>query len=386
MRKIYGFTVGGALIKDKLFWIYTYDQHTHIFPMLAIAGEPSAFYTLPDRRCLRSTCNTTTGVLDRRSAERSSMTHRPAPWRRGRDMTSYAAGASLPTTPGIASLNSDLGTVSAHRLPGDQHPQARLADQPARTSVSFLYHRLRWDSPGGVQTSAPPALRARHLRQRLRQAGLRRHQADQPHHHQHQQRAALSVWPRAERRRQAAAHAYDTSNLVDNGNDPYVTLDTSVAGFTIGSPYYSYRPAFPDERKWQIGDILFYQHGNHSFKFGVDMVHNYDLTNQSQYYEGNFTYSSNIANYFADLYSKGSRSARTCNSTQATSLPPRPPRPSATIPATPASSRATVPTTFDIATLDQGYYAQDDWKFSPRLTCSWACATTTRACPTSSAP
>jgi hypothetical protein len=31
LRKIYGFTVGGALIKNKLFWIYTYDQHTHVW-------------------------------------------------------------------------------------------------------------------------------------------------------------------------------------------------------------------------------------------------------------------------------------------------------------------------------------------------------------------
>ncbi|MGB7264019.1 MAG: carboxypeptidase regulatory-like domain-containing protein, partial [Terracidiphilus sp.] len=28
LRKIYGFTIGGPIIKDKLFWIYTYDQHT----------------------------------------------------------------------------------------------------------------------------------------------------------------------------------------------------------------------------------------------------------------------------------------------------------------------------------------------------------------------
>ncbi len=30
---------GGPLIKDKLFWIYTYDQHTHVFPAAAIPEQ-----------------------------------------------------------------------------------------------------------------------------------------------------------------------------------------------------------------------------------------------------------------------------------------------------------------------------------------------------------
>jgi len=48
LRKIYGFTVGGALIKNKLFWIYTYDQHTHVFPMVGVPASPAAFYQAPD--------------------------------------------------------------------------------------------------------------------------------------------------------------------------------------------------------------------------------------------------------------------------------------------------------------------------------------------------
>jgi len=48
LRKIYGFTVGGALIKNKLFWIYTYDQHSHIFPMVGVPASPAAFYQQPD--------------------------------------------------------------------------------------------------------------------------------------------------------------------------------------------------------------------------------------------------------------------------------------------------------------------------------------------------
>ena len=48
LRKIYGFTVGGPIIKNKLFWTYTYDQHSRIFPGQAVPSSPSTFFTLPN--------------------------------------------------------------------------------------------------------------------------------------------------------------------------------------------------------------------------------------------------------------------------------------------------------------------------------------------------
>jgi hypothetical protein len=47
LRKIYGFTVGGALIKDKLFWIYTYDQHTHVFPVDGVPYSQTIYNAMP---------------------------------------------------------------------------------------------------------------------------------------------------------------------------------------------------------------------------------------------------------------------------------------------------------------------------------------------------
>ena len=70
----------------------------------------------------------------------------------------------------------------------------------------------------------------------------------------------------------------------------------------IGSPYYSYRYRYPDERKWQVEDTLYWNKGNHTFKFGVDLLHNNDL----YYYlggDGNGYYVENyLGNYFADQY------------------------------------------------------------------------------------
>ena len=72
-----------------------------------------------------------------------------------------------------------------------------------------------------------------------------------------------------------------------SGNIPYVQIAASSSGwgFNAGSPYYSYRPAYPLETKWQVGDIIYFNKGSHSFKFGVDILHNYDF--QNNLYKGN---------------------------------------------------------------------------------------------------
>jgi len=71
-------------------------------------------------------------------------------------------------------------------------------------------------------------------------------------------------------------------------------------GFNSGSPYYSYRVAYPLEKKWQIGDVLYWNKGNHSFKFGVDIVHNYDFQNNLYESNGDYVYQY-IGPYFNDL-------------------------------------------------------------------------------------
>src|ERR1700722_1414415 len=64
LRKIYGFTVGGPIIKDKLFWIYTFDTHNRIFPGTAIPHSASAFYAQPSPALTgTNTCNIATGYL-----------------------------------------------------------------------------------------------------------------------------------------------------------------------------------------------------------------------------------------------------------------------------------------------------------------------------------
>ena len=150
------------------------------------------------------------------------------------------------------------------------------------------------------------------------------------------------------------------------GNVPEVALSTST-GFYLGSPYYSYRKALPDERKWQVGDTLYLSKGNHSFKFGLDSVHNYDLINNTYESNGYITYATNgIGNFLSDLNSEGAATDK-CN---ATTLLAATATVSAvgTFPCYSSFVQGFGPPVFAVSTFDYGVFAQDNWKLSPRMT------------------
>ena len=175
----------------------------------------------------------------------------------------------------------------------------------SKEHASFLYHRLRWDSPGGVQT-APTDYYARDTQgndfvkldygvvkltslitgsisnELLYQFGRELNdESQQPY------------------------TSFTKSNLMSStGNVPEINLSASTFGFYFGSPYYSYRKALPDEHKWQIGDTLYYSRGNHSFKFGLDTLHNYDEMNNTYESNGYISYSY-VTNFLVDMANEG---------------------------------------------------------------------------------
>jgi hypothetical protein len=369
MRKIYGFTVGGPIIKNKLFFIYTYDQHSHIFPMAGVPGNPSSFYALPDAALpTGASCNLTTGYLSGAPTGTNALDAQACTLGARLGLTSYAAGAAEFAT-GISALASDFGNIPRKGFQEINTPKIDWQINP-KEHVSLLYHRLRWDAPGGVQTVSSGAysydsagndfVKLDYLVAKLSSMISTKVTNELLYQYGHELNDET----------QQPLSAYSKQYLqTSNGNVPYITLLSGVGG-QVGSPYYSYRPAYPSERKWQIGDVLYYERGNHSFKFGADMVHNDDFTNQSQYYEGLFTYSTNIANYIADWAAEGANknaTTGTCNSTQlaaATSTVSA----VGTYPCYNQFMQEFGPSTFDFTTFDQGYFAQDNWKIMPRLT------------------
>ncbi len=371
IRKIYGFTVDGPLIKDKLFFIYTYDQHSRIFPLSGVAGNPAGglattsspgFNQMPDltppAACQNNGFVATTlpNILDGEACTLAARLGHP-----GNYLYGYNA-----YTQGIALLDTDLGLIPRVGYQEINTPKLDYQITPTE-HVSVLYHRLRWDSPGGVQTTATGGYSFDSAGNDFVKLDYGVAKLTSLLFGRFSNEVLYQYGRELNDETQQPFSAYSLSQLqTANGNIPYVALDTST-GFFVGSPYYSYRPKYPDERKWQIGDTLYYSHGNHSLKFGIDMVHNYDLTNESQYYEGDFIYTTNIANYLADLGNKG-KATGSCDVNQTSYATTAAAVTTGAYPCYNSYEQGFGNPVFQIATMDYGFFGQDNWKVTPRLT------------------
>ena len=390
LRKIYGFTAGGALIKDKLFWIYTYDQHSHVFPVIGVPSNPQYFYTLPSASA--SNCNATTGVLTGTAAtvndaavcalaarQKISYAQASYDWAA---LTYGSSNVSVSSYSGASALsdlglNSDIGQVNRFGYQEINTPKIDWQITP-KHHLSLLEHRLRWDSPGGVQTApsdnySQDAQGNDFVKIDYGVAKLTSLIANNISNE------VLFQYSRElDYETQQAYTPYTKANFTDStGGVPYLST-SSKYGFNAGSPYYSHRVAYPDERKWQVGDILYWAKGGHSFKFGVDVVHNYDLMNNVYQSNGNFSYA-----YFGNLYndllnkkngiSPNSTNMRGCDASSSASSTQdsKTLQWSSVTGAYPCYSSFTQGygnPVYEISTLDFGVFAQDNWKITPRLT------------------
>ncbi len=371
LRKIYGFTVGGPLIKDKLFWIYTYDQHTHIFPAIGTPSIPSTFYLLPDAALpAGATCNTTGATAGEVTGTAVSATDQQTCTMAVRLGMNYAAGASYFNS-GLTALTTDLGLIPREGYQEINTPKLDWQVNP-KEHVSVLFHRLRWDSPGGVQTQNPVFY------------GLDTTGTDFVKLDYGVTKLTSLITPTISNEvlyqyghelndeGQSPLTNYTKSNLVGtNGNIPEVVFSSTAGSLTFGSPYYSYRPVYPSERKWQVEDTLYWAHGNHTMKFGVDLLHNADQQVNTFESNGVFTYPY-ISNYLTDLYLAQHGGGAVCNSSAsqayASSTGSVAGQPADTFPCYTSFVQGFGPPAFSVTTFDYGVFAQDNWKFSPRLT------------------
>ncbi len=320
VRYMWGFGVGGPVIKDKLFWFFAYDGFHRNFPGTGVATSPSAFYATPSSSTI-STLATRLGVT--------------------------TAQAQALYTNGLSDLNTMLGPTPRT---GDQDiffPKLDwVINQKNHLSVSL--NRMRWWSPAGIQTQATNTYGARsfgndYVKDTWGVAKLVttvstslvnefRYQYGRDFEFENTQQPTT----------------YELNNLVATptytnplGLPPAVFITN---GFNFGVPTFLQRARYPDERRQQFADTVTYQHGKHTFKFGIDFTHVNDNTSNLRYQFGSYSYSS-LLNYFSDLYKPGNKNYSSYN-------------------------QAFGPLGLQFSTDDLAFFIQDDWRVLPRLTLS----------------
>ncbi|QEE27032.1 TonB-dependent receptor [Terriglobus albidus] len=326
-RNQFGFGVGGALIKDKLFWFYAFDEFRRNFPGVAVAADPTSFFNtaLPAGLAAR-------GVTQARF------------------------------TSALNELATELGQVPRYGNQNINTPKLDWQITP-KHHVSFLYHRLRWDSPGGVQTQAAVSYARDSFGTDFVKLDYGVAKLDSLISSKMTNELRYMYGRELNWEGQQPYTDYSKSHFTGtNGNVPAVGVFTSV-GFNAGSQYYSYRTSYPDERKWQIGDTASYSFGKHTLRFGTDILQNYDVFNNLYQSNGSYSYGS-IANFLADIIVPNGACASSTGSTPAFAAA----NATTVYPCYSSINQGLGRPNFDLKTIDYGFFAQDDWKLSPNLT------------------
>jgi hypothetical protein len=254
LRQQFGGSVGGAIVHDKLFYFYAYDQQARNFPAISTPADPN-FYTLtPTQRALLA----------------------------NRGVTSAKVNAALNY------LDSLSGTIARRQ---NQTINFGKVDWQAaeRHRVSVQYDRGRSSSPAGVR-SAPVVDVGR------ASMGSTYAKVD----------AVLGRWmwqatPRFSNElriqygrdfqyEQAQAPLPQEPNVGPGGSAPEVAIGPD--GFTFGSPSSLARRAYPDENKVQLVDMVTWARGRHQLQTGFDLSLVHDDINALANTQGAFHYDS----------------------------------------------------------------------------------------------
>lgn len=322
VRHQWGGSVGGPVIKDKLFFFFSYDQQHRNFPGVASPAKPANFFAP-----LTATELTTLS---------------------GRGVTATQAAD------GMAFLQSLSGTVARK---GDQDIFLPKLDWKIndKHSAAVVYNRMRWNSPAGVQTQAV-------VQRGIASFGNDGVKVDSLNA---KLNSVLTNTVTNELRYQYGRDLEFQSSqspapgepTTANGFSPSVAIDSFNTGFTIGKPNFLDRAAYPDERRWQIADSMSVAWGKHLVKYGVDYSHVNDVLDNLFQEAGAYSYNNRV-DYLSDAINGA---AKPCRAT-VSGVPNTP------VPCFNSYNQGIGPTAFEFATQDLAFFLQDDWRIHPRVT------------------
>ena len=322
-RHQFGGTIGGPIVKDKLFFFFSYDQQKRDFPAIAQFSSGTFLNTI-------NTANLT------------------------------AASRGLTTTQ-INAARDFLLSVSGE-TPRRQDSYLLLPkidwNINENNTLTFTYNRLRNESPNGVQTAATITRGRSSFGDDFVDIdyGIVRLSSTISPTLVNEARTKIGVEDN---------YQFSTPPLPGEpttgpgGRSPSVAI---TGGLTFGKPNFLERTHNPLEKNYQFTDNVTLTHGNHTFKFGGDYLRTNDVLDNLFQEGGVYSYS-NINDFIVDhtnwttggalrtagrVCSTSTRLAGHCytnNFAQGFGQP-----------------------RFEFNTTDLAFYLQDDWRWSPRLT------------------
>jgi hypothetical protein len=297
-RKDWGFTIGGPVLRDKLFFIYTYDQERRNFPGISRPTDPNDFFapsnaTLPATETCSTTAFTTATLSLTAEGDYNSCLIAAL------FGVSFQAGSAY-YQQGLGILQSFIGYVPRKQ---DQVINLPKLDYQIndRNRLSVLYNRMRYSAPNGLYSQATDNQGASGwgndnvkedfgivrltsvLNNTMVNDALVQYGRD--FEFDYQQPPLPNELPLAKNSFGAAAGTqigYFFQSGIYDGSNPDLT-----------------RYADPDERRLQLLDGLTWSKGKHTFKFGLE--YNKVSDYEKNLYNGNGSYSYDWTyNYIAD--------------------------------------------------------------------------------------
>ena len=328
VRKQFGGSIGGRIIKDKLFFFFTYDEQKRRFPGAAVF--PNATY------------------LNLSTADRNTLKSRnPAV------VTDARIDAALNF---LAGLTGPVPRTQDQRI---FFPKIDWVITPNHT-LTGSFNRMRSQSPSGIETQ-PTTIK-----------GITTFGDDFVQTDSLNLRLTSTLTPTV---LNEARFQYGRDNLFAFSNEPSpgeVILATSngrppqigVNGFTFGKQDFLERYANPDEKRWQYADTMTVSMGQHTLKFGGDINRVNDLLDNLRLESGSYNYS-NLGDFIIDytnVTTSGGLATSQCFGIAGARAALRGGRCY-----TSNYQQAFGPTAFRIRTTDYNFFVQDDIRVTPRL-------------------
>ncbi len=348
VRKQYGGAVGGPILKDKLFFFFAADKFQHNFPAAAVPSNPTNFFATPDANLPGGkVCGTTAAGTAPSTIDAAACTLQT-----NLGLSSYSAAAS-DYIAGINGLNSLLGTVPRNGSQTVFFPKLDWQIN-GKNHASFEVNRLRWISPAGIQTGSTvndgsASFGNDYVRDTFAIAKLDSAITSTISNEVRYQYGRDFEFEFGQTPTQYEATSLSTTK--GGYANPFGNIPPNVSitnAFAFGTPTFLERAALPDERRWQVADTANWVRGNHSFKFGGDYIHTDDLISNLASQFGGYSYTT-LASYLTDFY----LSQNPASVSQAHNYS--------------SYQQAFGPPGLDFTTGDYGFFVQDEWKATRRL-------------------